>query len=129
MKSTHEGTEGTVTNTAYATMPVVVPLLNLFIFKSADNASANPGEVITYTIQVKNTGTGAASMDTLIDCLGSNNALVISAYSGSPFNFTDGSPVSSGLTLGTTRYSSDGGANYTYTPLVSGAERRPVMME
>jgi uncharacterized repeat protein (TIGR01451 family) len=120
-----EGTETTpVTNTAYATMPVVVPLPNLFILKSADKAGANPGEVITYTIQVKNDGTGAATTVILTDSLGNYNALAISAYSGSPFNFTEGSPAS-GLTLGTPTYSSDGGANYTYTPLVSGAGGAP----
>ena len=97
---------------------------NLFILKSADKASANPGNVITYTIQLKNTGTGPANTVTLTDSLGSYSALAISAYSGSPFSFTDGSPAS-GLTLGTITYSSDGGATWTYTPLVSGAGGAP----
>jgi uncharacterized repeat protein (TIGR01451 family) len=103
----------------------VVGSPNLFILKSADKAGANPGEVITYTVQVKNDGTGPANTVTLTDSLGNYNALAISAYSGSPFNFTEGSPLPSGLTLGTPTYSSDGGANYTYTPLVSGAGGAP----
>ena len=119
-----EGTEGTVTNTAYATMPVVVPQPNLFILKSADKASASPGDVITYTVQVKNDGTGSASTVTLTDSLGNYNALAISAYSGFPFNFTDGSPLASGLTLGTPQYSSNNGTTYTYS-LVSGAGGAP----
>jgi uncharacterized repeat protein (TIGR01451 family) len=98
---------------------------NIFILKSADKSSANPGEVITYTISIKNDGPGPANTVTLTDSLGNYNALAISAYSGSPFNFTEGSPLPSGLTLGTPTYSSDGGANYTYTPLVSGAGGAP----
>jgi uncharacterized repeat protein (TIGR01451 family) len=98
---------------------------NIFILKSADKSSANPGEVITYTIRIKNDGVGPANTVTLTDSLGNYNALAISAYSGSPFNFTEGSPLPSGLTLGTPTYSSDGGANYTYTPLVSGAGGAP----
>ena len=96
---------------------------NLFILKSADKTSANPGDVLTYTVQMKNTGTGPAYTVILTDSLGNYNALAISAYSGSPFSFTDGSPVS-GLTLGTPQYSSNGGNTYTYT-LVSGAGGAP----
>jgi len=96
---------------------------NLLILKSANKASANPGDVITYTIQVKNTGIGSAYTTTLTDSFGNYYALAISAYSGSPFSFTDGSPVS-GLTLGTPQYSSNGGSTYTYTP-VSGAGGAP----
>ena len=62
---------------------------NLFILKSANNASANPGGVLIYTVQVKNTGTGPANTVTLTDSLGNYSALRISAYSGSPFSFTD----------------------------------------
>ena len=102
----------------------VVGGANLFILKSADKASANPGEVITYTVQMKNDGTGPANTVTLTDSLGNYNALAISPYAGSPFNFVDGTPTS-GLTLGTPTYSSDGGANYTYPALVSGAGGAP----
>jgi uncharacterized repeat protein (TIGR01451 family) len=96
---------------------------NLFILKSANNASANPGGVLIYTVQVKNTGTGPANTVTLTDSLGNYNALGISAYSGSPFKFTDGSP-SSGLTLGTPVYSNNGGSTWTYT-LTSGGGCAP----
>ena len=118
-----EGSEGTVTHSLTETLTVAVP--NLFILKSADKATASPGEVITYTIQIKNDGTGSANMVTLSDNLGNYNALAISAYSGSPFNFTEGSPLPSGLTLGTPTYSNDHGTTYTYTPLVSGAGGAP----
>jgi len=102
----------------------VVGAPNIFILKSADKATASPGEVITYTIQVKNDGTGSANTVTLTDNLGNYNALAISPYAGSPFNFVDGSPAS-GLTLGTPTYSNDNGVTFTYTPLVSGAGGAP----
>ncbi len=111
-----------------ATMPVVVTLPNIFILKTSDKSvtGASPGEVITYTIQVKNDGTGPANTVTLTDTLGNYNALAIApaTYTG-PFKFTEGSPLPSGLTLGTPVYSSDGGGSYTYTPLVSGAGGAP----
>jgi uncharacterized repeat protein (TIGR01451 family) len=62
-----EGTEGTVTNTAYATMPVVIPLAVLSIVKSANPTSVAPGAVITYTILVTNTGAGSATNATVTD--------------------------------------------------------------
>src|SRR5208283_612428 len=60
-------TEGTVSNTGYATMIVGVP--NVFILKSANTASANPGAIITYTVQVKNTGVGTANTVKLTDAI------------------------------------------------------------
>ena len=126
---TYNNSTGTITtkagNIAAASATLTVYALpNLLILKSADKSSANPGDVITYTIQVTNTGAGPAKTVTLTDNLGNYTALAISAYSGSPFNFTDGSPVS-GLTLGTLAYSSDHGVTYNYTPLVSGAGGAP----
>jgi uncharacterized repeat protein (TIGR01451 family) len=93
---------------------------NLFILKSADKSGANPGEIITYTVQVKNDGTGPANTVTLTDSIGKYVALPVV----SSFTFTDGTPTS-GLTLGTPTYSNDNGATYTYTPLVSGAGGAP----
>ena len=56
-----EGTEGTVTNTAYTTMPVVIPQPVLTVLKSADKSSVVPGNTITYTVIITNTGTGIAT--------------------------------------------------------------------
>ncbi len=92
---------------------------NLFILKSANKATANPGDVITYTVQMKNTGIWLANTVTLTDGIGNYVALPVT----SSFTFTDGSPAS-GLTLGTPTYSKDGGATYAYT-LVSGAGGAP----
>jgi len=55
-----EGTEGTVTNTAYATMRVIVPQPNLTIVKSASANPVSSGQTVTYSIVVTNTGTGNA---------------------------------------------------------------------
>jgi uncharacterized repeat protein (TIGR01451 family)/fimbrial isopeptide formation D2 family protein len=108
-----EGSEGTITNTGYFSMIVGVP--NVFILKSANKSSANPGDIITYTVQVKNTGVGTANTVTLTDAIGYYMAVPVT----SSFSFTDGSPAS-GLTLGTPSYSKDSGSTWTYTPVSGG---------
>jgi len=108
-----EGTEATVSDTGYAVMIVAVP--NLFILKSANKTSANPGDIITYTVQVKNTGVGTANTVTLTDAIGNYVAVPVT----SSFSFIDGS-TASGLTLGTPAYSSDSGTTWTYTPVSGG---------
>lgn len=63
-----EGTEGNVTNTAYATMTVVIPSPVLTVVKSASpSPSVNPGQTVTYTILVTNTGAGNAINATVTD--------------------------------------------------------------
>jgi len=64
-----EGTEGTVTNAAYATMHVVVPQPALTIVKSSNAASVTPGQTVTYTMLITNTGTGNAVNATITDVL------------------------------------------------------------
>jgi len=108
-----EGAEGTITNTGYFSMIVGVP--NVFILKSANKSSANPGDIITYTVQVKNTGVGTANTVTLTDAIGNYMAVPVT----SSFSFTEGSPAS-GLTLGTPSYSKDSGSTWTYTPVSGG---------
>jgi len=108
-----EGTEATVSNIGYASMTVGVP--NVFILKSANTSSANPGDIITYTVQVKNTGVGTANTVTLTDAIGNYMAVPVT----SSFSFTEGSPAS-GLTLGTPSYSKDSGSTWTYTPVSGG---------
>ena len=79
---------------------MIVGVPNLFILKSANTSSANPGDIITYTVQVKNTGVGTANTVTLTDAIGNYIAVPVA----SSFSFTDGS-TASGLTLGTPSYS------------------------
>jgi trimeric autotransporter adhesin len=56
-----EGTEGTVTNTAYTTMPVMIPPVLTVVKSSSPSPSVNPGQVVTYTVIVTNTGAGTAT--------------------------------------------------------------------
>jgi len=118
-----EGTEGTITHQGTAALLVGSPLLT--VLKSANSANAAPGDLITYTIQVVNTGAGPAINIELDDAMSPYTALRI-AYDGVdvlPFRLV-GAP--GGLTLGAPVYSDNGGATYTYSPLVSGGSTAPV---
>lgn len=118
-----EGTEGTITHQGTATLLVGAPLLT--VLKSANSATASPGDLITYTIQVVNTGTGPAINIELDDAMSPYTALRI-AYDGVdllPFRLVT---APGGLMLGTPVYSDNGGATYTYNPLVSGGGGVPV---
>jgi uncharacterized repeat protein (TIGR01451 family) len=109
-----EGSEGLVTHTRTSTLPVVVPP-NVMIVKSADTANANPGQIITYTIQVTNSG-GTATNVVVEDDLSPYTGLRL-AYNGSgsePFDLTPAG-------LGTAEYSHDDGFSFNSDPLVSGA--------
>lgn len=64
-----EGTEVSVYNTAYDTMRVVVPQPLLTIVKSASTSSVTPGQTVTYTIVVTNTGVGNAASAIVTDSL------------------------------------------------------------
>ncbi len=117
-----EGTEGTVSHSNTGTLNVGSPQLT--VVKSAGSANANPGETITYSVQVTNNGTGAALNVVLDDDMSPYSAIRLQ-YNGSealPFSLTAGS---SGLLLGTPEYSSNNGADYTYTPLLSGGGGAP----
>jgi len=111
-----EGTEGTITHQESASLTVGAPLLT--VIKSASSATAAPGGLITYTVQVVNTGTGAAVNIELDDTLSPYTSLRI-AYDGSaslPFDLLS---APTGLTLGIPTYSDNNGATYGYGPLVS----------
>ncbi len=117
-----EGTEGTITHQGPAALSVGVPLLT--VVKSANSATANPGDLITYTVQVVNTGTSSAINVELEDAMSPYTALRI-AYDGIdalPFRLV-AAPV--GLTLGAPVYSNNGGSTYSYAPLVSGGGGAP----
>ena len=96
----------------------------LTVLKSANSTTADPGDLITYTIQVVNTGTGPAINIELDDAMSPYTAIRI-AYDGSgvlPFALAG---ATGGMTLGTPVYSDNGGAAYTYSPLVSGGSGAP----
>jgi uncharacterized repeat protein (TIGR01451 family) len=111
-----EGTEGNVTDEAAATMPVVIPPPSLTVVKSATPAPAvNPGQVVTYTVLVTNTGQGAATNVVLSDSMSP-----YVAWGMAGFTFTDGAPLSSGLSLGVPEFSQDNGSTWDYTPSSGG---------
>jgi uncharacterized repeat protein (TIGR01451 family) len=75
-----EGTEGTIIHQGTAALFVGAPLLT--VLKSADTATASPGDLVTYTVQVINTGTGTAVNIEMDDAMSPYTALRI-AYDGS----------------------------------------------
>ena len=96
---------------ASAGLTVYYPPL-LSILKSANTATGNPGDVITYTVLVVNTGAGTTGSNSVVltDSIGPYLSFGVGSL-----KFTDGSP-SSGLTFGTPQYSNDGGATWAYAP-------------
>ena len=122
-----EGTEGTVTNTAYATMPVVIPPVLTVVKSASPNPGVNPGGVVTYTIVITNTSAGAATSVVATDSLSPYVQWGLNSYgTGIAFQFVDGTPTS-GLTLGTPVYSNNNGSTWVYTPVSGGGGARPGM--
>jgi uncharacterized repeat protein (TIGR01451 family) len=119
-----EGTEGTVNDNAQATMPVVTPPASLLVLKLADKTAAAPGDIITYTVTVTNTGAGTAGNVVVDDFLSPYIQGGLNSYgAGTAFQFVNGVP-SSGLALGTPVYSNNNGTTWGYTP-TSGAGGAP----
>ncbi|MFZ1980713.1 MAG: hypothetical protein WAU61_05345 [Smithella sp.] len=113
-----EGTEGTITNTGYASMMVAVPALT--VLKSANKASVVPGNIITYTETITNTGAGITTGVVVTDSLSPYVQWGLNSYgTGVAFQFVDGSPAS-GLTLGTSVYSNNSGSTWIYAPVSAG---------
>jgi uncharacterized repeat protein (TIGR01451 family) len=110
---------GLVSSVTAQTLTVYnLPLLTLL--HSADAPTKTPGATVTYTITATNTGAGSASGVVLSDVISPYTSFSLNAFgAGVRFQFTDGAP-SSGLTLGTPAYSSDGGVTFTYTPVSGG---------
>jgi len=96
----------------YTNTFVGIPLLS--ILKSASSAGANPGQMITYTVQIVNTGVGNGTNVVLTDALSPYSSFGLDTYgAGIPFSFTD---AASGLTFGTPQYSNNNGSSWAYTP-------------
>lgn len=113
-----EGTEGTVRDDLVKTLPVAAPPPNLTVLKSASGSTASPGTVITYEVQVHNTGAGAATNVVLSDRMSPYTAWSLDFGAGQPFWFD---PGSSGLAgFGTPDYSRDGGTTWGQTPASGG---------
>jgi uncharacterized repeat protein (TIGR01451 family) len=101
---------------------------SLMVVKSATHSitgdpliSAAPGQVITYTVQVQNTGCGKATNVELDDHMSPYTAWQLDFNNDGapdePFNFA---AQTSGLTLGTPDYSQDNGGTWDVTPTSEG---------
>jgi uncharacterized repeat protein (TIGR01451 family) len=113
-----EGNEGTISDDGAGAFVLGIP--NLTIVKSADKGNAQPGEIITYTVQIINTGNGAGSNVVVKDHMSPYIAWGLDSFgAGQAFQFTEGDPAS-GLTLGTPDYSQDGGSTWGATPTSGG---------
>ena len=91
-------------------------------FNGASNPKSIPDADIEYTIGVTNRGSSSPDVDTLVitDDVPPQLRLCVTAgcLAGGPVVFDDsGSPVPTGLSLGTVEYSNNGGATYTYVPV------------
>jgi uncharacterized repeat protein (TIGR01451 family) len=99
-------------------MMVAVPALT--VLKSANKASVVPGDIITYTETITNTGAGITTGVVVTDSLSPYVQWGLNSYgTGVAFQFVDGIPAS-GLTLGTSVYSNNSGSTWVYTPVSGG---------
>ncbi|MBN4060746.1 DUF11 domain-containing protein [bacterium AH-315-I20] len=110
----------TLNNTATDLTNIAPPILT--VLKSAGVASANPGDVINYTVQVNNTGLGVATAVSQDDRLSRYTSFGVDCMPATvlqptphSITFTEGTPAST-LTLGALTFSDDGGTFFTYNP-------------
>ena len=102
-------------------VPVFVIQPTLLIMKSADVATIDPGGTITYTVQVTNSGAGAATSVVLTDSLSPYAAWGIDWLNdGAPYEPFLENLASIGLTIQSLTFSNDDGANFNYNPTDGG---------
>lgn len=90
-------------------------------FNGVTNPKAIPNADVEYRIGVINRGSASPDIDTVTITDDIPSALrlcvVAACYAGGPIIFDDsGSPVSTGVSLGTIEYSNNGGASFGYLP-------------
>jgi MSHA biogenesis protein MshQ len=111
-------------NTSSDTVTVVLLPPMLTVVKSATPSPAvNPGQIVTYSVLVTNSGAGGATSVVAQDHLSPYVSWGINSYGiGVPFQFVDGaSPNQSGLTIGAPIvYSNNNGATWSYVPSSTG---------
>jgi len=112
------GGAGTILYASYP-MTVAASSPTLTVLKSSNIALAKPGQVITYTIQVINSGTGLAHNVVIDDHMSPYTSFQVNFGTGLPFSMTNGVPAS-GLTLGVPVYSNNDAVSYVYAPAATG---------
>ena len=114
------GSDSDPSNNTDSVSVEIRPAPELSVTKVASQASANPSDVVSYTVLISNTSSEDAVNVVITDELGDFTSFGVDTYgAGQPFDFVDGSP-SSTLTPGTPSYSSDGGSTWTHTLAPSG---------
>ena len=97
----------------------------LVMVKTADPLTVNPGGDVIYTLDISNIGAAIAEKVIITDVLGEFTAFNLDPFStGAPFKFTDGT-TASGLSIGPTDYSNDGGSTWGYLPFSEGGGADP----
>ncbi|EDY87169.1 conserved domain protein [gamma proteobacterium HTCC5015] len=114
----YEGTEGLVSHDSYTDFAVFRPP-NLSVLKSANVTSANPGDVITYTVAVTNSGSGVAQNVYLEDTLSPFTDLDTGSFS-----CTAGCP-GSGVTLGTVNFTTGVDGDITVWDVMMSGDMNP----
>jgi len=105
----------TLNNTSSDITNIINPPI-LTVLKSASAPNANPGANITYTVQVTNTGTGAATAVSQDDNLSKYTAFGVECMApGVSIAYAEGVPAST-LVKGTPLFSNNNGATFAYTP-------------
>ena len=98
----------------------IEPVPVLTMVKYSASPTVNPGGTVNYTLDITNTGGDDAYTVVVEDQLSPFVMFGLNSYgTGIPFQLVEGSPAS-GLTIGTTSYSNDNGATYTYIPVSGG---------
>jgi len=106
-------------------LPGAACLPQLTVIKYASLPIVNPGQVVTYSVLVTNSGTGVSTSVVLQDQLSPYVSWGVNSYgAGVAFQFIDGTP-SSGMTLGAPVYSSNNGVGWGYAPVSGGGGAQP----
>lgn len=116
----NEGTEGVFdTNTAN----LLIGNPSLTILKST-SGTTKPGQTLTYSIAVTNSGNGYTNSLELRDVMSTYTAFGLTALppSTAPFTLSDGVPcgTASGVTFGIPEYANDRPPTYAYVPGATG---------
>ena len=86
-----------------------------------ETLSVDPGTRVSFNVALDNSGVISGHQVNITESVPAFTALVMDAFSGSPFQFNDDSPAS-GLSISSIEYSDDNQASWTYTPAATGTD-------
>lgn len=99
-----------------------LPVLSVIKYAngSVTPGAVKPGQTVSYTVTVTNSGSGTATTVLVTDQLSPYVAWGVNTFgAGIPFQFVDGA-IPSGMTLGTPEFSDNYGSSWTYLPVSGG---------